>query len=179
MKRKILSAFLLILTLGLAATIVVRAASDIRIVIDGKPVDSNVEIVNDSSYVPLRSIAEMFGANVEWDNSSRTINIVSHRRMLNDISAVYKEDGITFSNVSLMNKEYGWEITTDVWNGQDIAYRGLHFKASFFDQHDRLLGTSDGYLFDLKPGVTKVANLVTTDDLTDYKYVQFQLDLTY
>lgn len=179
MKRKVFFSSMLVLAIGLGTTIGVHAVSDIRIIVDGKSVDSSVELIDDSSYVPLRSIAEMFGANVEWNNNTRTINIISHRRMLTDASTVYKENGITFSNLSLVNKEFGWEITTDVWNGEDVNYRGLHFKASFFDQNERLLGTSDGYLFDLKQGETKVANLVTTDDLSNYKYVQFQIDFTY
>lgn len=179
MKKKFLSSFVLVLAAFFVITFAVHASSDIRIIVDGKAADSGVELIGDSSYVPLRSIAELFGANVEWDADTRTIHIVSHSRMLADASAVYKENGITFSNISLQNKDYGWEITTDVWNGEDINYRGLHFKASFFDQQERLLGTSDGYVFNLNPGVTKVANLVTTDDLSDYKYVQFQVDLTY
>lgn len=179
MKRKFLSSFLLVLAAFFVITFAVHASNDIRIIVDGNTVNSSVELIDNSSYVPLRSIAELFGANVEWDADTHTIHIISHSRMLTDASTVYKENGITFSNISLENKDYGWEITTDVWNGEDINYRGLHFKASFFDQQERLLGTSDGYVFNLKQGVTKVANLVTTDDLSDYKYVQFQIDLTY
>lgn len=46
--------------------------------VDGNPVslDSKAVLKNGSVYVPVRFIAETFGANVSWNNDSRTVSIV-------------------------------------------------------------------------------------------------------
>lgn len=53
-------------------------ASDIAIIIDGKTVNTDVApmIVNSRTLVPVRVISENLGADVEWNNSNRTITIV-------------------------------------------------------------------------------------------------------
>ncbi len=51
------------------------AASDIRLLVHGKPIDTDVQIINGSSYVPLRVVSEALGADVSWDESKRTISI--------------------------------------------------------------------------------------------------------
>lgn len=53
----------------------VYAASDIRLLVNGKRIDTDIQIVNGSSYVPLRVVSEALGANVNWDEASRTISI--------------------------------------------------------------------------------------------------------
>jgi hypothetical protein len=53
----------------------VYAASDIKLLINGKSVDTPVEIIEGSSYVPLRVVSEALGAEVKWDGDSRTITI--------------------------------------------------------------------------------------------------------
>lgn len=53
----------------------VFAASDIRLKVNGKTVDADIKIVNDTSYVPLRVVAETLGAKVTWNTDTRTIEI--------------------------------------------------------------------------------------------------------
>lgn len=75
MKKKLLT------TIGITAiaastfALGVYAASDIKLLINGKTVDSPVEIIDGSSYVPLRVVSEALGAEVKWDGDSRTISI--------------------------------------------------------------------------------------------------------
>jgi hypothetical protein len=53
----------------------VYAASDIRLFINGKQSNADVQVINGSSYVPLRVVSEALGADVEWDESNRSIHI--------------------------------------------------------------------------------------------------------
>jgi hypothetical protein len=53
----------------------VYAASDIKLFINGKQSNADVQVVNGSSYVPLRVVSEALGADVEWDDNNRSIHI--------------------------------------------------------------------------------------------------------
>ena len=74
-------------------------ASDIKIVIDGKTVTTDVApmIVNSRTMVPVRVISENLGADVEWDNSTRTISVVkgSTNMLLKANSSSYTINGTT------------------------------------------------------------------------------------
>jgi hypothetical protein len=59
----------------LSAGVGAYAASDIKLFINGKTVDAPVEIIEGSSYVPLRVVSEALGADVKWDGDARTISI--------------------------------------------------------------------------------------------------------
>jgi len=55
----------------------VFAASDIKLFINGNAVNSDIQVINGSSYVPLRVVSESLGAIVKWDGVARTISITS------------------------------------------------------------------------------------------------------
>ncbi|AFC29453.1 stalk domain-containing protein [Paenibacillus mucilaginosus] len=74
MKKITAAAVLAVTALGSAA-VGVYAASDLKLFVNGKPSPSVVENINGSSYVPLRAVAEMLGAEVKWNGDSRTIHI--------------------------------------------------------------------------------------------------------
>ncbi len=50
----------------------------IKVVLDGKKIDFDVEpaIINDRTMVPLRAIFEALGAEVDWDDASKTVTAV-------------------------------------------------------------------------------------------------------
>jgi hypothetical protein len=71
----------LAISLGAAAIAVtafsvgVYAATDIKLIVNGKASAADVQIIEGSSYVPLRAVADMLGADVKWDDGTRTITI--------------------------------------------------------------------------------------------------------
>lgn len=75
MKNKLLLAFALFVIIFTATTAGVLAASKISLVVDGKPVE-NVEfkIIDGRTYLPLRSVAMLFGVPVNWDEGTKTIS---------------------------------------------------------------------------------------------------------
>ncbi|WP_217562653.1 copper amine oxidase N-terminal domain-containing protein [Paenibacillus sp. GbtcB18] len=75
MKRK------LVTTIGVSAIAIcafsvgVFAATDIKLFVNGKQSKTDIQIINDVSYVPLREVSEMLGAEVKWDDATRKISI--------------------------------------------------------------------------------------------------------
>lgn len=77
MKKKLILALSFVMVAVVALSVGVYAASDIKLFVNGKQASAQVEIINGSSYVPLRAVAEMLGAEVNFDNTTRTITITS------------------------------------------------------------------------------------------------------
>lgn len=77
MKKKLFVALGLIGLITLSISIGVYAASDIKLLINGKVINADIQVVNGSSYVPLRVVSESLGGVVKWDGDARTISITS------------------------------------------------------------------------------------------------------
>lgn len=75
-KKAIISASIAIAALMTSSfAIGVFAASDIKLFINGRAIDTPIEVIDGSSYVPLRVVSESLGADVKWDGDARTITI--------------------------------------------------------------------------------------------------------
>ncbi|HZG87289.1 stalk domain-containing protein [Paenibacillus sp.] len=77
MKKKMLLAFSFLVVAVVSLSVGVYAASDIKLVVNGKTANAEIQIINGASYVPLRAAAELLGAEVNFDNATRTITITS------------------------------------------------------------------------------------------------------
>lgn len=53
------------------------AATKFKLIVNGKVSSADIREINGSTYVPLKSVAELLGANVSYDNSTKTITITS------------------------------------------------------------------------------------------------------
>ncbi|TYQ17699.1 UNVERIFIED_CONTAM: serine protease Do [Acetivibrio alkalicellulosi] len=49
--------------------------SRIKIYVNGNEINEPVHLINDRTYLPVRAISEALGANVEWDDKNRVVNI--------------------------------------------------------------------------------------------------------
>jgi hypothetical protein len=85
-KRLIVSMSVFLVMVFMAG--VVYAASPIKIYIDGKLINSEVppSITKGKTMVPLRVIAEYFGAEVKWDANTRSVLITSKKNYRAELS---------------------------------------------------------------------------------------------
>jgi hypothetical protein len=74
MKKKTLIASAVALSV-ISASIGAFAASKITLIVNGTKVNTDVKNINGTSYVPLRAVSELLGANVGWDGKTSTITI--------------------------------------------------------------------------------------------------------
>jgi hypothetical protein len=77
MKRKVLLVTGLLIIIAVSVAFGAYAAPNIKLIINGKTINANVQVVNGSTYVPLRVVSETLGADVKWDAVKRTVTIVS------------------------------------------------------------------------------------------------------
>lgn len=77
MKKKLLIALGLSGIIAASVAVGAYAASDIKLFINGKTIAADIQIVDGSSYVPLRVVSESLGADVKWDETTRSISITS------------------------------------------------------------------------------------------------------
>jgi hypothetical protein len=75
MKKKLLIALGILSIIAASLAVGAYAASDIKLLINGKSVAADVQVIDGSSYVPLRVVSESLGAEVKWDGDARTISI--------------------------------------------------------------------------------------------------------
>jgi hypothetical protein len=55
----------------------IYASSAIKLVVNGVTSNAEAKIINNSTYVPLRAAAEMLGANVSWNSTTKTVTVNS------------------------------------------------------------------------------------------------------
>jgi hypothetical protein len=69
--------FLLAVVMALVLALASPAAADVpfRLVVDDVPIAQPIILVNDTSYVPIRAVADIFKATTDWNFQTKTISI--------------------------------------------------------------------------------------------------------
>jgi hypothetical protein len=91
MRTRLLIVLILVVTAISCFAIGTYAASDISIVINGKKLNASVELINGTSFIPVRSLSESLGADVKWDDLTRTIFINTPYRNYNSTEIATEE----------------------------------------------------------------------------------------
>lgn len=77
MKKKSLLAVLSVLALVVAFAAGSFAASQFTVIVNGNQVDVDVRNIDGSTYVPLRAVSEILGAQVGYENATKTVTITT------------------------------------------------------------------------------------------------------
>jgi hypothetical protein len=94
--------YLVFITIAIALLVstVSFASSDVKLFVNGKKANTEVMVVNGTSYVPLREVANLLGADVNWDGPTSTITISSQGNITsepkNDKTEAEKKETITY-----------------------------------------------------------------------------------
>lgn len=180
---------IVLLTMGLmlAFTTGVFAAAKVNLIVNGNAVTNvDAKIIDGSTYVPLRAVSEMLGADVGFNNQTKTVTITSKSKAsvntsteVTSSNGTFTVDSFTFSDVQVDASGFGTtKVSAEMKNnGNDIG--GAVFKAVFYDANGKRVGTASGGVQDLLKGKTKTVELITTDDLSGYAKIKFQIDMSY
>lgn len=75
MKSKLLLSFGLSAIIAVSIAIGAYAAGELKLVVNGQVVNAEAKLIDGTTYVPLRAVAEMLGANVGWDGETSTVTV--------------------------------------------------------------------------------------------------------
>lgn len=126
--------FCLVLTLMMVLSITCQAASgvvpanlqynDIKINLNGNNVVTSSEpfIINGTTYLPVRALAEALGLNVEWDATTNTVKIFSQANIGKITLAQFNSltPGMTYDEVVKIVGSQG-ELSLELDWGADFA----------------------------------------------------------
>lgn len=118
MKKKLLIALGLTGVIAASVAVGAYAATDIKLFINGKIINADLQIVDGSSYVPLRVVSESLGANVKWDENKREIIITGQIGQVGQTVYENTQYGFRFT---LPDSWKGYTIVTDKWEGLPVG----------------------------------------------------------
>lgn len=185
MKKKLLLSLGLIVIIAASITLGAYAASDIKLWINGKEINTDIQIVNGSSYVPLRVISETLGADVKWDGTARKITIngkvapvqappedaVTIKDVSIKIDKVVQDADSLRVYVSYINNSSDESSTSD--SLAKIVSNGTQFEYNHDFNFDRYYNTGvtakSVIFFEPITGVDKI-NVVLSADYNDYRF---------
>lgn len=125
---------------------------------EAKTIDVAPKIVNDRTLVPIRVASESFGANVMWDDKSKTVNITSNQgfykiKRMKTNSAAYAEDGSMLFSIdcyypvieNTQNDEFITAVNNDALEAVNaFTYRlNTEFYDTAKDEYESLKANSD------------------------------------
>jgi len=104
----------LVIGLLLATAIGATASSNIRLIVDGKEIQTDVppQLINGRVMVPVRFVGEALGSKVEWDDSTKTVIIRSCKTAQETITSteIEPQEVIIYINDKILTAEYQrWE----------------------------------------------------------------------
>ncbi|MCI3925164.1 copper amine oxidase N-terminal domain-containing protein [Paenibacillus sp. TRM 82003] len=160
---------------AVASASVATAATKLTLIVNGKVAAAETKLIDGVTYVPLRAAAELLGSTVSYDAESSTITITSAGSTA-ATPDVQTEKDLVFSETEIKKGRFSWEGATKITNTSSVNYGFITFTAVFYDANGKRVGTAKGVVTELEKGDSRVINLLTTDDLTGYEKIEFQVD---
>lgn len=123
MKKILISAF----ALFMVASTTFAAVSPITLIINGEQINPSVapQIINGSTMVPLRVISETLGADVQWDDKTRTVTVKVSQ------TAAQEPTGLSLAELNEIGESvpilYAYKGDTMVSQGSGFVANGVLF----------------------------------------------------
>lgn len=159
---------LLIFILAISIPITVLAQSGVKVYVNGMRLNEDVILSNDRTYIPLRAVGEAMGAEVLWDDASKSAYITFTE---DDAIAKIVED-VSRSVVTIVGNQSGGS-TVDDYNNLTAHGSGVIYKSNGYivtnahvvkDLKNLTVVLSDGTLL---PG-----KVLCSDELSDIAIVK-------
>ncbi|MEE1013306.1 MAG: NPCBM/NEW2 domain-containing protein [Clostridia bacterium] len=198
--KKTLKGYLLgFLSAAILVSGVTYAANTVRIVIDNKeliPTDVNGNrvdpiIIDGTTYLPVRAIADAFGKSVYWDGPNSTVYLGDMNgalkyptAMLKDVENINGESSWSFKNVDndVLIDNYGNSYSNAIGCARDATFETLlngkysKFKGTLYIPQDYIVDKSiritigaDGHQIYSSPQMNKTSRPVEIDiDISNY-----------
>lgn len=126
-----------------------------QVFVHGNRVESSAapKIINGSVYVPLRSISEGLGADIQWDNRSKAVYVNS------DVQFKAESGSVTY--VNQRNMAFNWIMAYDDRRQEDVlALAATGFKTDIYNESFPAGTYNMGSIVDMQP-VNRTDNTLT------------------
>lgn len=121
--KRLLLLFILIFLIVAQAT--VSANSDVKIYVNGMRVNEDIVMSNDRTYMPVRAVSEALGAQVNWDDASRSVFIT-----FTEDDAIAKVVSDVSSSVVSIIGNYAGNETAASYNNPTVHGSGVIYKSN-------------------------------------------------
>ena len=121
--KRLLLLFILIFLIVAQGT--VSANSDVKIYVNGMRVNENIVMSNDRTYMPVRAVSEALGAQVNWDDASRSVFIT-----FTEDDAIAKVVSDVSSSVVSIIGNYAGNETAASYNNPTVHGSGVIYKSN-------------------------------------------------
>ncbi|MFJ5625394.1 stalk domain-containing protein [Peribacillus loiseleuriae] len=203
MKKLLLGVFILGLTLSLvvsptkAASIIMKkitvAVNSVNLIVNGDKVSTDNFVYNGTTYVPLRTVSEKLGKEVNFNNTTKTVTIsepgaspsstkMTQNGVTVEVTKVVQDSDslrlyVTYTNNSNKEAMTGDSLAKIISNGKQYSYNhDFNFERYYetnIDKADDFIepGVSEKSVIFFKPiqGV-KTINIVLNANFDDYRY---------
>ncbi|MEK3787081.1 copper amine oxidase N-terminal domain-containing protein [Paenibacillus sp. FSL K6-1230] len=150
-----------------------------QVFVHGNRIQSSAapKIIDGSVYVPLRSISEGLGADIQWDNKSKSVYVNS------DVQFIAETGSVTY--VNQRNMAFNWIMAYDERRRQDVlALVASGFKTDIYNESFPGGIYNMGSIVDMQPVnrtdntlTVRIVQRVTAED--DYKVKVEQWKFTF
>lgn len=103
-KKKILVSLLATSVIATAFSLGAFAATKTKLLVNGKAANVDTQVIKNTTYVPLRAVSEMLGAQVGYDQSTQTVSItLNNNSASSDKGVVASVNGTNITKDDLYN----------------------------------------------------------------------------
>lgn len=103
----------------------------IKVVVDGKEVQADNFLYNDTTYLPIRAVSEALGKEVQYDTQTSTATISEKKEddnmavtskytppteYINDSDYIIQKDGVYYATARYIHNYTAWDFDTDTAN---------------------------------------------------------------
>ena len=103
----------------------------IKVVVDGKAVQADNFLYNDTTYLPIRAVSEALGKDVQYDTQTSTATISEKKEVdnmsvtskytppteyINDSDYIIQKDGVYYATTRYIHNYTAWDFDTDTTN---------------------------------------------------------------
>ena len=140
----------------------------IKVVVDGKEVQADNFLYNDTTYLPIRAVSEALKMDVQYDNATSTATISEKKEddnmaviskytppaeVINDKDRIVFKDGVYYATTRYIHDYFAWELdeNTSMLSIKDKNGEKHYFKAILLEPELRTCIPYDQFVEEIEP----------------------------
>lgn len=140
----------------------------IKVVVDGKEVQADNFLYNNTTYLPIRALSEALGKDVQYDNATSTATISEKKEVdnvqvtskytpqadvINDTERIILKDGVYYATSTYIRDYFAWDfyMDTGTFSIEDKNGEKHYFNAVLLEPELRTCIPYDQFVEEIEP----------------------------